>query len=61
MFFFVKGTLFEDSGGSADAQFWWRASNSGAQVSEIEIGIGQRAMFLATPSTTYWEVIVLSL
>ena len=44
----------------ADQSFWWRASSSGAQVTTIEIGPGQRALLLKT-AAAYWEVIVLTL
>ena len=48
----------EDTGN--DPQFWWRASNSSAQVATISIGLGQKALLLKT-ATNYWEVVVLSL
>ena len=49
--------LAKESG--SDQSFYWRAS-SGAQVTTIEIGPGQRALLLKT-AAVYWEVIVLTL
>jgi len=43
---------------SSDASFNWQ-SNGGTQT-QIDIGIGQRAMFVKT-SAAHWDVIVLSL
>ena len=51
-------TLAKEQG--SDQSFWWRASNPGAQVTSVSLGLGQRALFLKT-AANYWEVIVLSL
>ena len=51
-------TLAKESG--SDQSFWWRASDNSAQVTTVDLGLGQRALFLKT-AANYWEVIVLSL